>query len=434
MKRVLLGLIALCFALSTFAQQTPLQLLEAAKKATKGDVKKEKLAEVEKIVEEALKAPENQSGAEAYLYKAKLMMSMAKLDESAKALAQITGKPAKNEYSASGLKAANAIMTALKNNKDPKAGKEILKLMADIAPTVKNYAQDLIDAKDYVGAFTSFKTGLEMHKALKGAGQKSFLDKPEDYNQQLYLTGLLSGYAGKEKEAQPIYEEMIANKQDSMFVYSAMYKLKKDAGDKEGALKMLEAGRKRYPDESTLLFAEINHYLEAGKMTELIERLKEGIAKEPKNSSLYFTLGNVYDNLSQKEPAKAEEYAKEAIVWFEKTLEIDPKNADAVYSIGASFYNKAAKFSQEMKKLESDFSKAGQKKFDEMQKLMIAEFDKALPYFQKAESFDANNQNSLIALKEIYARKDDMKLSKEFKDRLETIQGGGKIEKSYFKF
>ena len=32
MKRVLFGLIALCFSLSTFAQQTPLQLLEAAKK------------------------------------------------------------------------------------------------------------------------------------------------------------------------------------------------------------------------------------------------------------------------------------------------------------------------------------------------------------------------------------------------------------------
>jgi thioredoxin-like negative regulator of GroEL len=434
MKRVILGLVALFFSLSTFAQQTPLQLLEAAKKATKGDVKKEKLAEVEKIVEAALNAPENKSGAEAYLYKAKLMMSMAKLDDGAKALASITGKPAKNEYTASGLKAADAIMMALKNNKDPKAAKEILKLMADVAPTLKGYTQDLIDAKDYVGAYTSFKTGLDIHKALKGAGQKSSLDKPEDYNQQLYLTGLLSGYAGKEKEAVPIYEEMMANKQDSMFVYSAMYKLKKEAGDKEGSLKVLEAGRKRYPEESSLLFAEINHYLEAGKMVELIDRLKEGIAREPKNPSLYFTLGNVYDNLSQKEPAKAEEYAKESIVWYEKTLEIDPKNADAIYSIGASYYNKAAKISQEMKKLESDFSKAGQKKYEETEKLMIAEFDKALPYFQKAESFDANNQNSLMALKEIFAKKGDLKMSKEFKDRLETIQGGGKVEKSYFKF
>ena len=433
MKKVIIGLAALLFAFTTFAQ-TPQQLLEAAKKATKGDVKKEKLAEAEKAVEDALKAPENQSGAEAYLYKTKLMLSMAKLDDGGKALAQITGKAYKNEYTTVGLKASDAIMTALKNNKDPKLAKEILKTMADVAPYLNGYAQDMTDSKDYAGAYNSFKSGMDIHEALKAAGQKGNLDKPEDYNRQLYLTGLLAGYAGKDKEALPIYEKMMATNQDSMFVYSALYKMKKEAGDKEGAMRILEQGRKRYPEETTLLFAEINYYLEAGKMDMLIEKLKEGIQREPKNASLYFTLGNVYDNLSQKDSTKAEEYVKESLVWYEKTLEIDPKNSDAIYSIGASYYNKAAKFSQAMKKLESDFSKAGQKKYEEAEKLMLAEFEKALPFFQKAESFDANNQNALIALKEIYARKNDLNMSKEFKARFDTVQGGGKNEKSYFKF
>jgi tetratricopeptide (TPR) repeat protein len=162
--------------------------------------------------------------------------------------------------------------------------------------------------------------------------------------------------------------------------------------------------------------------------------LKAGIAKEPKNVSLYFTLGNVYDNLSQKEtdPAKAQGYADEAMVWYNKTLALDSKNSDAIYSIGASFYNKAAQFSKEMKKLESDFSKEGQKKYDAAEKLMIAEFDKALPYFKKAESINPNDQNTLIALKEIFAKKNDMNLSKEFKTRLDTVQSGGKNAKSYF--
>ena len=190
----------------------------------------------------------------------------------------------------------------------------------------------------------------------------------------------------------------------------------------------------KFPDDAQLLFTEINHYLKAGKLEVLIDKLKGGIAKEPKNVSLYFTLGNVYDNLSQKEtdPAKIEGYAAEAMVYYKKTLEIDAKNSDAIYSIGASFYNKAAQFSKEMKKLESDFSKEGQKKYEAAEKLMIAEFDKALPYFKKAESINPNDQNTLIALKEIYAKKNDMSLSKEFKTRLETIQGGGKIAKAYF--
>ena len=60
-------------------------------------------------------------------------------------------------------------------------------------------------------------------------------------------------------------------------------------------------------------------------------------------------------------------------------------------------------------------------------------FDQALPYFQKAESLDANDMNTLIALNEIYARKEDETLSPEFKKRLDTVKAGGKNAKSYFK-
>jgi hypothetical protein len=59
-------------------------------------------------------------------------------------------------------------------------------------------------------------------------------------------------------------------------------------------------------------------------------------------------------------------------------------------------------------------------------------FDQALPYFQKAESLDPNDTNTLIALNEIYARKED-ELSLEFKKRLDTVRSGGKNASSHFK-
>ena len=162
--------------------------------------------------------------------------------------------------------------------------------------------------------------------------------------------------------------------------------------------------------------------------------MKDAIKKEPKNVTLYFTLGNVLDNLAtaEKDETKQKALVAEALEYYTKTLELDAKNVDAIYSIGASFYNKAAIYSKEMKKLESDFSKEGQKKYNAAEKLMLDEFDKALPYFKKAESINPNDQNTLIALKEIFAKKNDMKMSGEFKARLETIQSGGKNAKSYF--
>ena len=434
MRRFLICFVAGILSISTINAQTPQQLLEAAKKATKSDLKKENIASAQKAVDDALNASENQSSFEAYLYKGKLNIGLAKLDEAGRQLAQITQKQYKSEYPKSATDAASALLTALKNAKDPKATKEIVKVITEAAAYTNNYGSELSELKDYVGSYESFKAGLDIHDALKAAGQKGTLEKIEDYNRQLYLVGLLAGYADKTVEAKGIFEKMLATKVDSSFVYTSLYTLyKKDDPDK--ALSVLQEGRKKYPKESSLLFSEINYYLEKGKMEELLDKLKEGIEAEPNNLSLYFTLGSVYENLASKttEEAKATEYTNEALNWYKKTLEKDPNNADALYAMGAYYYNKAAKFSQELKKVESDMSKAGQKKYDDLMKLMLAEFENALPFFQKSESQDPNNQNALIALKEIYARKNDLNLSKEFKNRLETVTGGGKNATPYFK-
>ena len=435
-KLIVLSIAFACFCTTTFAQ-TPAELLDKAKKAVKATVgkKKDKFADAAQAIEAAMKAPELQAGYEVHLLKTKLMNEMAAIDDEGRLTASITKKVYKAEYIKSGLDASDALLMAFKNTKDPKAIKEIGKVSDETYKNVRTYAGEYSEVQDYANSYLSFKTCMDLHNAIKAAGLKSPLDKIEDYNSILYLTGLLSTYAGKEEEAAPIYQKMLDANQDSMFVFSGLYKVKLKS-DRAGALKILEQGRKRYPNDNGMLFNEINHYLQDGKLNELIEKLKEGIAKEPKNTSLMFTLGNVYENLSQqeKDPAKQEELQKEAMVCYNKTLEMDSKNVDAIYSIGASFYNKAAKVSLELKKLgELPPNKENDKKYAAKEKEMVAEFDKALPFFQKAEGLNANDRNTLIALKEIFARKNDLTLSKEFKARLEVVEGGGKNPASYFK-
>jgi hypothetical protein len=436
MRRFFAAAIAIAlFCSSTFAQ-TPTELLEKAKKSLKAAVgKKEKFAEAQQAIEAALKAPENQTGYEAYLLKAKLMNEMGSLDEKERQTSLILKKAFKPEFLNSGLDGAAAYLTALKNAKDPKAIKEVGKTSNETYGYLRAYAGEFSEVQDYVNSFNSFKGCLDFHEAIKVAGFKSALDKVEDYNGVLYLTGLLSTYAQKEEESAPIFQKLLDAKRDSAFVYAGLYKVKLKT-DREGALKVLQQGRLKFPLDNNMLFNEINHYLQDGKLNELIIKLKEGIEKEPKNTSLVFTLGNVYDNLSQqeKDPAKQEELQKEAMVYYAKTLEMDSKNVDAIYSIGASFYNKAAKLSAELKKLgDLPPNKENDKKYNAKEKEMIAEFDKALPFFRKAESLNANDKNTLIALKEIFAKKNDLTLSKEFKTRFENVDGGGKNAASYFK-
>ena len=435
MKKLFLAILALALFTGSISAQTPAaDLIKAANKAVKNiGGKKEKLALAEAAVDAMMKTPENQTSWEALLIKGKMYNEESSIDNLQRQTASLMKKDFKSEYNKSAFMASEALIAASKATQDKKQLKEVSAALSEAQGSLGNYVQEFTDGKDYVSAYNSLNAGLTTHDALKALGSKSIFDKVDEYNKQLYLVGLLSVYADKEKETVAVYEKMIAAKKDTSFVYSSLYKVKSES-DPAAAIKYLDMGRARFPDDAQLLFTEINHYLKAGKLEILTDKLKAGIAKEPKNVSLYFTLGNVYDNLSQqeKDPAKAEGYTAEAMTYYKKTLDLDAKNSDAIYSIGASFYNKAALFSKEMKKLESDFSKEGQKKYEASEKLMIAEFDKALPYFKKAESINANDQNTLIALKEIFAKKNDMKMSGEFKGRLEIIQGGGKNAKSYF--
>ncbi|MCY7327942.1 MAG: hypothetical protein LH618_05300, partial [Saprospiraceae bacterium] len=100
------------------------------------------------------------------------------------------------------------------------------------------------------------------------------------------------------------------------------------------------------------------------------------------------------------------------------------------YMLGALYYNKAAAINQEMTTL--DNSQAALKRYKTLNEQMLALFDQALPHFQKAESLDPNDLNTLLALNEIYARKED-DLSLEIKKRLDVVKGGGKNATPYFK-
>ena len=85
------------------------------------------------------------------------------------------------------------------------------------------------------------------------------------------------------------------------------------------------------------------------------------------------------------------------------------------------YYNQGAALTKDLAKLDADYSKTGIQKYEAVQKEMLALFDKALPYFQKAESLKPSDKNTLIALKEIYAKKNQVEKSNEYKLKLEKL-------------
>jgi hypothetical protein len=122
-----------------------------------------------------------------------------------------------------------------------------------------------------------------------------------------------------------------------------------------------------------------------------------------------------------KNPSGAEEYFTKAMSYYQQAMTKDAKSFDAVYSIGALWYNKAAAYSVELNALSSDYTPAGNKKYEAKKAQMDDAFTKSMPFFIQAEQLQADDINTLIALKEIYARQEKYDKVEEYKQKLEKL-------------
>ena len=310
--------------------------------------------------------------------------------------------------------------------------KEAIKGLQETANQLSNVSNVLIPNRDYENAYNALKAMDEVRMIQKENEVKITLDNPEEYQDHKFVTAYCAMEIKKMEEANTLFSELRADKYDDARVYAYGYKIANEM-KKEGAFSILEEGLAAYPDSQEILFAQINHLINAQQYDELTEKLKQAIAASPDNPSVYSALGNVYMNLHQEAFAngdtKAVEYFDESKSYYEQAANIDPNLFDVQYSLGSLYFNKAAEVTKRM----GDLPISEAKKYDMLKAESEGLFNTALPYFKKAEKLNANDVNTLIALKEIFARTNDFETSGEFKKRLENVQAGGTNDSSYFK-
>ena len=314
--------------------------------------------------------------------------------------------------------------------------KDVLEAMVITAVNLSNTGIRAFQDQEFERAYNAFQNTLEVKKTLDEQGKgDDYLSKEEDLQNQKYYTALAAQLAVKNERANELYTALLDSGFKTSEVYEGLYRVNAESNP-DKALNYLQEGREMYPDSTNLLYAEINYYLKNGNIESLEDKLVQGIEKDPGNPSLHITLGNVYDRLYQKAAEQdnqeaSEDYFDKAIKKYEDAIEMDPDLNDAYYSVGALYYNKAAEITKKMRELEDDYSKEGLKKYEALNKKVLGNFDKALPWFKKSEQKEPNDVNTLIALKEIFAKKGDTELSQTFSNRLDRVRSGENLT-SYF--
>lgn len=244
-------------------------------------------------------------------------------------------------------------------------------------------------------------------------------------------------YTGKYDEAIPL---LVKVKNNPITKSPSVYECLIDANNKQKnnaeAYNVIEEARKAFPNDVTLRNYELNYYIQSGKMEDLIKKLEEAAAKEPDNSDILFNIATTYLSMTNpkdgKKPANvAELYAKSEDA-YQRAIKIAPDNGGYNYNFGALYFNQATDINDQMNALST--TPADAKKYDELKAKRDGLFAKSMPYFEKAyATFTANEtslkgedlrtyKQTLLALKEVYARQSKMDKSAEMKKKYDAIK------------
>ncbi len=195
--------------------------------------------------------------------------------------------------------------------------------------------------------------------------------------------------SGNKEKAKQYYNKLISMNYKDSKIYIFLGNLYKVDGDSALALTTIQKGRQAFPAENNLVIEELNIFLASGKDKEALESLNLAIQGDPNNSSLHFAQGTVFDKLDRKNEAAAS---------YKKAIELKPDYFDAYYNLGAMYFNEAAEMANKANELKSnaDYNKA-KEKFD-------AKFKEAMPYLEKANELNPSDTNTMVSLKQLYAR------------------------------
>ncbi|MBK7407620.1 MAG: hypothetical protein IPJ40_05785 [Saprospirales bacterium] len=442
MRKVLLGMLAFSLlALNIQAQDDPGKAYTKATRALSAynldqANNKEKLKEAKENIDIAITGEAEKMDAKVWNSRAQIYNALVGKEVNILYIDPTHILPEESEsYAAEALKSARK---GLELADKKYLSKEALASMSEAGRYFNIIGNQRLQTSDYAGAYKPMKFFLDIDQELRAKGEAPLMESLEDVANQQFVTGFCAYSAGDKEVAKNLFNTLYQAGHNEPLVYSLYFNLLVAEEKDAEAMKVMDAAKAKFPGNTEILISEINYFLHENRLDELVGKLKLAIEKEPDNLSLYTTLGSVFDQLFQREleagnEDKSTEYFGQAMSYFNQVLEKDPGSTDAMYSVGALYYNKAAAISKDLKKLEEDISKEGLKRYNLKKDEMFSYFDKALPFFEKVESINPNDQNTLIALKEIFAKKDDIELSNEFKKRLEVISTGGTNPESYFK-
>lgn len=281
--------------------------------------------------------------------------------------------------------------------------------IAKIAVYYNNKAAYDYNGKKFAESMDSFEKAYEM-----GGSKDTNL---------LYNIALTADRSGNLEKAKLYYGKMMETKQGLGSTYTSLMNVYLMAKDTAGGMEVLKKGRVAFPNDINLLISETNYYLKTNKSKEALENLNLAIQAKPADANLYLVRGNIHDNLANpkddagkdlEKPKDYEEKLKQAEADYKKAVELKADYFDALYNLGVLYNNHGVAITKLADKITDN------SKYNAENERATAEFTRAMPILEKALSVNPKDRGTMIALKQIYARTQQLDKLKEINEKLKS--------------
>jgi tetratricopeptide (TPR) repeat protein len=269
-----------------------------------------------------------------------------------------------------------------------------------------NAAVEYYNQRDYKAAMLSFANGADVIEVANISDTLSLLN-----------AATCASLANEQDYARKYYEKLLKGGYKSPAIYMSISDIYRQNKDSVNALKYVKMGMTEYPDDLRLFLAETNIYLTFGNTDKALRNLKLAIQKDSANSSVYFALGTIYDNIANDSANSVQvrqEAFENAIIAYKDAMRYNTAYFEPNYNIGALYVNKAASINDEAFKLPLDATV----QFDKLKKEADDYLEKALPFLEKAAELQPDDINTLYSLKQIYARTNKTDKLKEINEKI----------------